>query len=77
MSPPSTPLTSPTYIERFGDAFIHEMNAFIDCVLDDTAVPVSADDAFKAALIARGLTQSFRRGVPISFANGEPIIDTL
>lgn len=28
--------SAPTYIERFGDAFIHEMNAFADCVLDDT-----------------------------------------
>ena len=25
----------PRYIERFGDAFLNEVNAFVDCCLDD------------------------------------------
>lgn len=31
-----TDMDSPTYLDRFGDAFINEMHAFVDCCLDNT-----------------------------------------
>ncbi|RSH80751.1 hypothetical protein EHS25_007087 [Saitozyma podzolica] len=67
--------SAPTYIERFGEAFIHEVKAFVDCCLDDKPVPTSVADAFQAALIAKALTQSFRTGKPVDFGDdGEPIL---
>ncbi|WVQ77384.1 hypothetical protein IAR50_007069 [Cryptococcus sp. DSM 104548] len=65
----------PTYMDRYGDAFIHEANAFVDCVLDDTPTPTSAYDGLQAALIAKALTHSFREGKAVRFdKEGEPIL---
>ncbi|OCF71447.1 hypothetical protein I204_07505, partial [Kwoniella mangroviensis CBS 8886] len=67
--------SAPTYIERFGEAFIHEVNAFVDSVLDDKPVPATVSDAFQAALIAKALTVSYHTGKPVEFGeNGEPIV---
>ncbi|OCF30523.1 hypothetical protein I316_07851 [Kwoniella heveanensis BCC8398] len=67
--------SAPTYIDRFGEAFIHEANAFVDSVLDDQPVPTTVSDAFQAALIAKALTVSFNGGKPIDFGeNGEPVL---
>ncbi|OWZ42886.1 hypothetical protein C343_03914 [Cryptococcus neoformans C23] len=68
--------SAPTYMDRYGEAFIHEAKAFVDCILDDLPPPTSADDAFQAALIAKALTHSFQSGKPVLFGeDGEPILD--
>ncbi|WVQ69659.1 uncharacterized protein L199_007879 [Kwoniella botswanensis] len=67
--------SAPTYIERFGEAFVHEVNAFVESVLDDKPVPATVSDAFQAALIAKALTVSYHTGKPVEFGeNGEPIV---
>lgn len=68
-------LSHPSYYERFREAFVHELNTFVDVVLEDKAVPTPAEDALKAAQIAIALTHSFRTGVPVVFGDdGEPIL---
>lgn len=77
----------PTYLGRFADAFLREVQAFVDVCLDDKresrrerqaltpAVPTTPYDALAAAQIAKGLTAAFRTGQPVEFdANGEPIL---
>lgn len=68
-------LSTPTYYERFREAFVHEVNTFADVVLDDKPVPTTPEDALQAAQIAIALTHSFRTGVPVVFGDdGEPIL---
>lgn len=64
----------PTYYERFKEAFVTEINEFAACCLDDKPVPVSIDDAVKAAKIADALTISFRTGQPVFFDEQGQII---
>ncbi|GFZ51344.1 hypothetical protein JCM24511_09104 [Saitozyma sp. JCM 24511] len=67
--------STPKYIERFGEAFVNEMNAFAECCLDDKPVKTTPDDALQAAIIAKALTHSFRTGLPVEFdEQGEPKI---
>lgn len=44
-----------------------EVRDFTACVLDDTAVPTTLDDALEAAKIAVGLTLSLRSGQQVLF----------
>ncbi|WVQ73561.1 hypothetical protein IAR50_003139 [Cryptococcus sp. DSM 104548] len=66
----------PTYYERFKDAFVLEVNAFTDAVLDNKPAPVNSLDALEAAKIAVALTQSFRTGKPVYFDDkGDAILE--
>ncbi|GFZ43076.1 hypothetical protein JCM24511_00794 [Saitozyma sp. JCM 24511] len=68
-------LSTPTYYERFREAFVAEVNAFADSVLDDTAVPSTVTDAIEAGNIAHALTVSFRTGKPVLFdEENQPIL---
>lgn len=68
--------STPTYYERFREAFVTEVNTFASVVLDDKPVPTTAVDALQAAQIAVALTHSFRQGKPVLFGeDGEPILD--
>ncbi|OCF61446.1 hypothetical protein L486_01094 [Kwoniella mangroviensis CBS 10435] len=60
-------LSTPTYYERFREAFVTEVNEFVACVLDDKPVPSTIHDAIEAGSIAQALTYSFRQGKPILF----------
>ncbi|KIR26189.1 transposase subfamily [Cryptococcus deuterogattii 99/473] len=67
--------STPTYYERFKDAFIREVQTFCDTVLDDKPVPTTPSSALEAAKIAMALTHSFRAGKPVYFDDeGEAII---
>jgi len=54
-----------TFPERFGDAFVAELQAFVDCVIRDTAPPASGYDS--RATVAAGLaaTRSMHQGRPV------------
>ncbi|ADV24490.1 transposase subfamily [Cryptococcus gattii E566] len=68
--------STPTYYERFRDAFIRELQTFCDTVLDDKPVPTTPLSALEAAKIAMALTHSFRVGKPVYFDDeGEAIIN--
>ncbi len=57
----------PHFMLRFQEAYVAEMNAFVQCVLHHTPPSVSADDAVKAFQIALAATQSagLKQPVPI------------
>ncbi|AFR94584.1 transposase subfamily [Cryptococcus neoformans C23] len=68
--------STPTYYDRFRDAFISEVQTFCDVVLDDKPVPTPPQSALEAAKIAMALTHSFRTGKTVYFDNeGEAIIN--
>jgi scyllo-inositol 2-dehydrogenase (NAD+) len=65
------PWTTP---DRLGQAFITELQAFVDCVLKDTEPPVSILDG--RATVAAGIaaTRSIRKGTPIMVnPAGDPV----
>ncbi|WWC87436.1 uncharacterized protein L201_002325 [Kwoniella dendrophila CBS 6074] len=67
--------STPTYYERFREAFVNEVNEFTDVVLDDKPLPVSCADALEAAKIATALSHSFKTSQPVYFDDaGEPLL---
>ncbi|OCF32135.1 hypothetical protein I316_06291 [Kwoniella heveanensis BCC8398] len=67
--------TTPSFLERFKDAFLNEVNVFTGKILDGEPVPVTIDDAFQASQIAVALTRSLRTRQPVFFdEDGEPIL---
>lgn len=66
--------STPSYFERFEQAFVNEAREFIDACLDNAPMCVDLDDAIQAARIAHGLTLALRSGLPVNFdADGNPI----
>jgi myo-inositol 2-dehydrogenase/D-chiro-inositol 1-dehydrogenase len=61
-----TPL--PSFIERYQDAFIGELRAFIRCVRDGSPVAVSAEDALAAVRAAGAARSSMLSNRPIRLA---------
>ena len=58
---------TPTFYERFEEAFLLELSAFVDAVRDDTPLPLSLRDATEATRIGLAIQQSLatRRSVDI------------
>lgn len=57
------PRTTP---DRLGEAFVAEMQAFIDCVLDGTKLPVSGHDSRATVAVGLAATRSMHEGKPVS-----------
>ena len=55
-------LTTPTFYERFADAFLREDAYFVDCVRDDAAPSLTLADATEATRIAIALRRSLETG---------------
>ena len=51
---------TPTFYERFAEAFLCEAQAFVDIVADDRAPPVTLRDATEATRIGIAVTESLR-----------------
>jgi myo-inositol 2-dehydrogenase/D-chiro-inositol 1-dehydrogenase len=51
---------TPTFYERFADAFLLEAQAFIDVVRSDAAPPLTLADATEATRIGIAVTESLR-----------------
>ena len=60
-----TDLPPTTFIERYRDAFIAELQSFVRCVRGGTAVSVSADDALAAVKTARVAKLSMNENRPV------------
>jgi myo-inositol 2-dehydrogenase/D-chiro-inositol 1-dehydrogenase len=61
------PWTTP---ERFGDAFVSEMQAFVDCLLDDTLSPVTGYDSRSTVAVGLAARQSLQAGEPVNLQEG-------
>ena len=54
--------------ERMGDAFVSMLQAFVDCIENDTEAPVSSQDGMATLAIAIAARQSIQNGVPVEIA---------
>jgi len=59
------------FIERYTEAYIAEMQAFIQCVQNDEIPPVTGADGRAAAAIGYAALQSLREGRPVQLAEIE------
>jgi scyllo-inositol 2-dehydrogenase (NAD+) len=58
--------TVPYFMERFDQAYVDQLQAFVDNVLANKPPPVTCDDGIAALKIALAASLSFREGRPIS-----------
>jgi predicted dehydrogenase len=56
------PRTTP---DRLGEAFVTEMQAFVDCLRDNTPPPVTGRDSRKTVALGLAATQSLHKGIPV------------
>jgi myo-inositol 2-dehydrogenase/D-chiro-inositol 1-dehydrogenase len=56
-----------TYWDRFREAFGREAKEFVECCLEDKALPFSLNGALKAVMIGTALQESLRTGEMIKF----------
>lgn len=53
------------FMERYTESYVIEMQAFVDAVRDDAAVPVSGEDARAATALALAAHQSYKENRPV------------
>ena len=51
---------TPTFYERFAEAFLHEAQAFVDVIRNDAAPPLTLHDATQATRIGIAVTEALR-----------------
>ena len=54
------------FLERFDQAYVDELKAFVDCIVDDTAPVVDGEDARAAMALAYAAEASRRENAPVS-----------
>ena len=59
-------LTVADFFERFGDAFLHEMQAFVDACGGHRPLALTLNDATEATRIGQAITRSLQSGQPQS-----------
>jgi len=55
----------PFFLERYADAYRLELDAFITCVLDGTALTPNGDDGLRAQVLADAATEAAKTGRPV------------
>ncbi|MDO4489605.1 MAG: Gfo/Idh/MocA family oxidoreductase, partial [Lachnospiraceae bacterium] len=57
----------PTYffLERYNDAFVAEVNAFVDAIVNDKETPVNGKDGLEPVRIAIAAKKSLLEGRPV------------
>ena len=53
------------FLERYKDAFVNELQKFVDCIRNDETPPVSGNDGLAAILIALACKESLLKGKAI------------
>lgn len=62
------------FMERYGDSYQREIEAFVRCVTEGAKPPTNALDGLKAAYLAEAASESLARGEPIDLdPNGKVI----
>ncbi len=59
----------PSWQERFADAFVHEMNHFVECILEGKTPLVTGYDAKKALSVALAATKSYQTGTAVTISD--------
>lgn len=55
-----------TFYDRFETAFRLEAQAFVDCIVNKKASPISANDALQASVVAEAFTRSYKENRIVS-----------
>jgi myo-inositol 2-dehydrogenase/D-chiro-inositol 1-dehydrogenase len=58
----------PSFIERYREAFVAELRAFVGCVADESPVAVTASDALAAVEAAMAAARSMAENRPVALA---------
>jgi myo-inositol 2-dehydrogenase / D-chiro-inositol 1-dehydrogenase len=58
----------PFFLERYAEAYRHELDAFVASVLDGSPIAPSGEDGLKAQLLADAATQAAASGQPVRLA---------
>ena len=58
--------TARTFPERFGDAFVSELQTFVDCVLHDIEPPITGHDSRATVAVGLAATRSMHEGQPVA-----------
>lgn len=53
------------FLERYMDAYVNEMQQFINCLVNDTEVPVGANEGLYSVLVGLAATKSLKEGRPV------------
>lgn len=53
-----------TFVERFDEAFLAELQAFVDCIVQDTVPPVTGRDSRATVAVGLAATRSLHEGQP-------------
>lgn len=59
------------FLERYNDAFIAEMRAFFDAIINDTETPVTGFDGLRPVQIAMAAGKSLKEGRPVKISEME------
>ena len=54
------------FLERYMQAYVNEINQFVDCIVNDKPVPVSIEDGLQAVVIGRAAKKSLDEGRPVA-----------
>ncbi|RKP47762.1 Gfo/Idh/MocA family oxidoreductase [Pararobbsia silviterrae] len=65
---------TPTFYERFADAFVREAQVFVDAVRGDEPVPLTLHDALEATRIGIALRESQRSGQAVTFESASALV---
>jgi len=57
--------TVPYFMERFDQAYVDQLQTFVDNVLADKPAPVTCDDGIAALKVALAAARSFHEGRPV------------
>ena len=56
------------FLERYMQAYVNEINQFVDCIVNDKPVPVSIEDGLQAVVIGRAAKKSLDEGRPVALS---------
>lgn len=53
------------FLDRYADAYVHEVNAFVESIIKNESTLCNGNDGLQAELIAKAAKQSYLEGKPI------------
>ncbi|KAJ3545829.1 hypothetical protein NM208_g2313 [Fusarium decemcellulare] len=56
-----------SWLDRYSESFVHEVNTFVDTIINDRPVPITLEEALKGCQIAEALQRSLQTGERILF----------
>ncbi len=60
------------FVERYAEAYVEEMRAFVDCVMEDKAPPVTGVDGRAPVVIGYAAAKSYQENRPVRLTEIDP-----